>query len=111
MSNGEALTDEDRWPWLEALRNYIHDHAETGQGKGLTNRPLMVTACSSLKKSYRTYLRDSEATTVFIFCELLCFPYVGITDSGISERIVRAIVRTDERAERSFYEDQSAISL
>ena len=46
MSRGEALTDEDRWPWLAAIVQYVLD----------SHRPTMVLACSALKSSYRDYL-------------------------------------------------------
>lgn len=46
MSRGEALTDEDRWPWLAAIVQYVLD----------SHRPTMVLACSALKTSYRDYL-------------------------------------------------------
>jgi gluconokinase len=45
MSNGIALTDEDRWPWLAAIRD------------ALASRDRVVTTCSALKKSYRDLLR------------------------------------------------------
>ena len=46
MSRGESLTDDDRWPWLAAIAEYIlHNHHEH-----------FVLACSALKESYRTYL-------------------------------------------------------
>ena len=46
MSRGEPLTDEDRWPWLAAIAEYIlHNHHEH-----------FVLACSALKESYRAYL-------------------------------------------------------
>ncbi len=49
MSSGQALTDEDRWPWLEKVAEWIDDHAATGQ-------PGIMT-CSALKKAYRDRLR------------------------------------------------------
>lgn len=46
MSRGEALTDEDRWPWLAAIVEHIlHNHRNT-----------FVLGCSALKESYREYL-------------------------------------------------------
>lgn len=46
MSRGIALTDEDRWPWLAAIVEYILNH----------HREEFVLACSALKESYREYL-------------------------------------------------------
>lgn len=48
MRNGVPLDDEDRWPWLEALRVVIDDHLARGEG--------LVLACSALKQAYRDRL-------------------------------------------------------
>jgi carbohydrate kinase (thermoresistant glucokinase family) len=48
MSHGIALTDEDRWPWLEAMAAWI-DETRHAKGHG-------VIACSALKRSYRDIL-------------------------------------------------------
>jgi gluconokinase len=45
MTAGIALTDDDRWPWLEALGAELASEADT------------VISCSALKKSYRDLLR------------------------------------------------------
>ena len=47
MRRGIALTDEDRWPWLERVAKVIREHNNS--------RPLIV-ACSALKRSYRRRL-------------------------------------------------------
>ena len=49
MSRGIPLTDEDRWPWLEALAERMAE--ETAAGRST------VMACSALKRSYRDVLR------------------------------------------------------
>lgn len=49
MSRGQALDDDDRWPWLAAIAEYIKNH----------HRDHFVLACSALKKSYRDYLSQS----------------------------------------------------
>lgn len=46
MSRGQALTDDDRWPWLGAIAQFVLD----------SHRQQMVLACSALKESYRDYL-------------------------------------------------------
>ena len=48
MSRGEALTDEDRWPWLAAIGAWIDDHLARGEST--------VVTCSALKRSYRDAL-------------------------------------------------------
>lgn len=46
MSSGQALTDDDRWPWLAAIVEYILNH----------HRDRFILGCSALKASYRDYL-------------------------------------------------------
>jgi gluconokinase len=51
MRRGISLTDEDRWPWLENLRELIERGIATGENA--------VLACSALKRAYRQHLRVS----------------------------------------------------
>jgi gluconokinase len=48
MSAGQPLTDEDRWPWLQAIADEIDRVCKAG---GHT-----VIACSALKRAYRDIL-------------------------------------------------------
>jgi gluconokinase len=54
MQKGIPLTDEDRWPWLQAIAELVavrdHEGAST------------VVTCSALKRSYRDVLRDAAPT-------------------------------------------------
>ena len=59
MSSGEALTDEDRWPWLEILTDKIQECIQQEQS--------MVLACSALKKSYREILCVERELVQFIY--------------------------------------------
>src|SRR6476659_8226674 len=52
MRSGHALTDKDRWPWLEQLRQQIERSLSTGESS--------VLACSALKRAYRDRLRVSD---------------------------------------------------
>ena len=52
MARGVALTDADRQPWLETLRELIRACLERGESA--------VLACSALKASYREYLLLDE---------------------------------------------------
>ena len=52
MSRGEPLTDDDRWPWLDAIGRWIDDRAEAGESAVLT--------CSALRRSYRDRLREGR---------------------------------------------------
>ena len=67
MSHGIPLTDDDRWPWLRAVRDLVKQCVE--------NKRSAVIACSALKQEYRdliaagfgpkdvslVYLKGSEA--------------------------------------------------
>lgn len=53
MTNGVPLNDEDRAPWLEAIRDWISREAQSGASTVLT--------CSALKRSYRDVLRQADA--------------------------------------------------
>lgn len=53
MHAGIALTDEDRWPWLDAIAAWIAELRSAGRHG--------VLACSALKRRYRDVLRgDAE---------------------------------------------------
>jgi gluconokinase len=52
MGRGLALTDEDRWPWLERLRRRIEEVRTRGQ--------VYVLACSALRAVYRERLRGAD---------------------------------------------------
>jgi len=52
MRRGEPLTDEDRRPWLDQLRQRIDEAAEHGEN--------IVLACSALRHAYQDYLERDE---------------------------------------------------
>ena len=51
MRRGVPLTDDDRWPWLENLRELIKRCVAANENA--------VLACSALKRTYRKHLRVS----------------------------------------------------
>jgi gluconokinase len=59
MAAGQPLDDEDRQPWLEALRDLAA--ARLGQGAGL------VLACSALKSGYRELIAAGDPRVSFVF--------------------------------------------
>jgi gluconokinase len=62
MRAGTPLTDEDRWPWLEALAKAL---AEAAEPKGVA-----VGACSALKRSYRDFITQKAGEPVlFVYLE------------------------------------------
>jgi gluconokinase len=56
MSRGQPLTDDDRWPWLDAIGAHLAAHA--GQGA--------VVTCSALKRAYRDRLRAAAPELRFV---------------------------------------------
>ena len=58
MRSGHPLTDDDRWPWLERLRDQIKHSLAAAKNA--------VLACSALKRAYRDRLRVSEQVK-FVF--------------------------------------------
>jgi gluconokinase len=56
MSAGQPLTDDDRWPWLDAIGAHLGAHR--GQG--------CVVTCSALKRAYRDRLRAAAPGLRFI---------------------------------------------
>jgi gluconokinase len=59
MHRGIPLTDEDRWPWLERLRELIERSVAANESG--------VLACSALKRAYRECLRvNNQVKFVFL---------------------------------------------
>ena len=59
MRAGIALQDDDRWPWLERIGDYLSQpHA---QGR--------VVACSALKRVYRDRIREQAGDVCFVFLD------------------------------------------
>lgn len=54
MAQGIPLTDEDRWPWLDAV------------GEWMEPRTNVVVACSALRRAYRDRLRRAAAPMMFL---------------------------------------------
>ena len=61
MQQGIPLTDEDRWPWLHALRAHIETCLRQGRSA--------VLACSALKRVYRAYLLIDEAEVRLVYLQ------------------------------------------
>jgi gluconokinase len=58
MSAGIALTDEDRAPWLAAIRALIDEAVSAGRS--------LVIACSALKRAHRDALRADDVVFVYL---------------------------------------------
>ncbi len=59
MHAGIPLTDEDRWPWLAAMRAAI----DAARAEGRTH----VFTCSALRQVYRDRLTPPDGGVVFVY--------------------------------------------
>lgn len=55
MAKGIPLTDEDRWPWLTDVGDWLQEHPSGG-----------IIGCSALKRSYRDAIRIAAPDAVFV---------------------------------------------
>jgi len=61
MRRGQPLTDSDRAPWLEAVRNSVVEfNGPAGPG---------IVACSALKDSYRRTVLADDRETVLVYLQ------------------------------------------
>jgi len=70
MSRGEALSDDDRWPWLDEIGKRLRVAAKTG----------VVVSCSALRLAYRERLRQAAGPA-------LRFVYLDVSRSLLDERL------------------------
>ena len=61
MSAGQPLTDEDRWPWLQAIADEIDRLSAAGE--------CAVIACSALKRAYRDVLVHGRDDVRIVFLD------------------------------------------
>jgi gluconokinase len=59
MSAGQPLTDEDRWPWLQAIADEIDRVCKAGERA--------VIACSALRRVYRDVLVHGRRDVRIVF--------------------------------------------
>jgi gluconokinase len=59
LSAGQPLSDEDRWPWLQAIADEIDRVCEAGERA--------VIACSALKRAYREILVHGRSDVRIVF--------------------------------------------
>ncbi|MFO0841658.1 MAG: gluconokinase [Gemmataceae bacterium] len=72
MRAGTPLTDDDRRPWLAALRERVDQAIAAGED--------IVLACSALKHSYQDYLERDDPTRIH-------YVYLHGTEELIKERL------------------------
>ncbi len=58
MRSGTPLDDEDRWPWLEAIGEWISGKEALGESA--------VVTCSALRRAYRDLLREGRPHVRFL---------------------------------------------
>ncbi|MGQ4537855.1 gluconokinase [Dermabacteraceae bacterium P7074] len=58
MASGHPLTDEDRWPWLATIRDWLDEQAAAGRSG--------IVTCSALKRSYRDLLSQAGGRVTFV---------------------------------------------
>jgi gluconokinase len=61
MAAGHPLDDEDRWPWLRRIADWIGAREAAGEGG--------VVTCSALKRRYRELLADGHPSVRFVYLE------------------------------------------
>jgi len=59
MSAGQPLTDDDRWPWLQAIADEIDRSCKAGER--------VVVACSALRHAYRDVLVHGREDVRIVF--------------------------------------------
>jgi gluconokinase len=59
MAAGHALTDDDRWPWLDRVAEWVDGRLDAG-GSG-------VITCSALKRSYRDLIDRRGTGVEFVY--------------------------------------------
>ena len=59
MSRGAPLTDEDRWPWLAAIAQWIDERCQAGE-RG-------IVSCSALKRTYRSRIVGTRSGVQLVY--------------------------------------------
>ena len=71
MAAGVPLTDEDRWPWLAKVADWIDNRLDAGESGIIT--------CSALKHTYRTMLNRRGSGVEFV--------YLSVGKAELTERV------------------------
>jgi len=59
MKSGTPLTDDDRWPWLDAIAQWIDAHRAAGTHA--------IVSCSALKRVYRARLMAGRSDVRLVY--------------------------------------------
>ena len=71
MAAGIPLTDEDRWPWLARIADWVDGQLDSGQNGIIT--------CSALKRSYRLLINRRGSGVEFV--------YLAVSKAELEERV------------------------
>ena len=71
MEAGIPLTDDDRWPWLARVADWVDGQLDSGKDGVIT--------CSALKRSYRTLINRRGSGVEFV--------YLAVSKSELEERV------------------------
>jgi gluconokinase/shikimate kinase len=59
MAAGHPLDDDDRWPWLEKVAEWVEERLDAGENALIT--------CSALKRSYRDVINRRGGGVQFVY--------------------------------------------
>jgi gluconokinase len=93
MHAGHPLSDDDRWPWLLAIRAAIDRDLADGAG--------VVVACSALRAAYRHALTGGLRDAAFVLLDgdpaILAARLVHRTDHFMNPELLQSQIDTLER--------------
>lgn len=89
MSAGVPLTDEDRWPWIDAVATWL-----AGRERG-------IIACSALRRAYRDRIRASAG-------EGVVFIHLGAPQEVLEGRVRRRLITEGHFAPPGLLDSQYA---
>lgn len=58
MASGTPLVDDDRWPWLRMIGEWIQGEVDAGRSA--------IVTCSALRRAYRDVLREGRPQVCFL---------------------------------------------
>ncbi|PON60420.1 Carbohydrate kinase, thermoresistant glucokinase [Parasponia andersonii] len=84
MRNGIPLSEEDRTPWLETLRDVLKE--------SLVNRRSVILGCSALQKRYREILRSADPSYVpESYVSIVKFVLLDVAAEVIAARLEKRV--------------------
>lgn len=88
MAAGQPLIDDDRWPWLESIGQWLGGRAEG------------IVACSALRRVYRDALRAHAPDAVFV--------HLAASQHVLEQRVQRRSATTEHFAGANLLDSQYA---